>query len=79
LLIVSGLVRWGLVTVRVIAAWQGWLALPSVLSFLDSKAAAKPLQDRMAQSKGHTYKMEAGMQAFTLLLVSHPWDICRPK
>jgi hypothetical protein len=49
---------------RVIAAWH--VVFVSCL-ILDSKMAEKRLQERMAQSKEHRYRMEAGMPSFQLI------------
>jgi hypothetical protein len=67
-LIISGLVWQGFVAMRVIAAWQSWrlflsrAVYLSVLLFLDSKVTAR---ERLNQSKGDRYKMEAGMPTFS--------------
>jgi hypothetical protein len=54
--IVSGLVRRGLVSVRIITPWQ--VVLPG---FQD---AFQGLQWEMVQSKGHSYKIEVGISSF---------------
>jgi hypothetical protein len=66
-LIVLGLVRWFLIEV------SHW-----IWSFLDSRMAAKLLQERMAESKGHRCTMGPCCLAFILSLVNL-WALVRSQ